>query len=535
MASVVVAVAVGGAVVAAYRHLERQEVERFADLVEAEVRVTRSELVRGLESQLQALRRLADFWATRGDRDPRRWRREAGVDPQRLVGVELIVWRDVARGTRYAAKPGDLALDRRPTDEEWRRLAPLFSGAYQARGEAMLGPELDDAGHWSYRLQVPASDRAAGVLVAVVNGQEALESLLDARSRDYALAVSWSGRQLYRRGTAAADLPPTWIGEAPMELSPGPAWRVVQAPTAERAASATSPALPALLFAGLAAAVLAGFLVYQTLRARERAPLTEGTASQRLAAQNRALQRHVDERTRELAQRTADLHTISGPVAHDLRNPLNTLGLNVHLLHAALAQGDKDLGATAIDHIDRARQQMADILDRLRSFSRASFGECRCETVDVAALAREVFKDLIGAEPPPSVECHVQDLPACQADAALLRMLLASLVGNALKFTRGRSERRVEVGFEPGSAPTTYYVKDNGSGFDPAEADELFEPFRRREAGDSPSVGLAVAARIVHRHGGRIWASGPPEAGATFYFYLANGSDDAAGEAASRL
>jgi signal transduction histidine kinase len=158
----------------------------------------------------------------------------------------------------------------------------------------------------------------------------------------------------------------------------------------------------------------------------------------------------------------------------------------------------------------------------LRSFSRVWFGEFRREPVDMTALARSVFEELSGVEPPPAVDFRVAQLPACRADPRLVKILLSNVIGNALKYTRNQLDRRIDVGVAAGSGPVTYYVRDNGAGFDPARADELFEPFRRpgAAAGDCPGLGLALACGAVHRHGGRIWASSRPGRGATFYFRL---------------
>jgi light-regulated signal transduction histidine kinase (bacteriophytochrome) len=152
-----------------------------------------------------------------------------------------------------------------------------------------------------------------------------------------------------------------------------------------------------------------------------------------------------------------------------------------------------------------------------------SFATFQRETVDMTRLVRELFNELSFTEPAPKAELRLGDLPACYADGKLLRILLLNLLGNALKYTRGRDERWVEVGTVESLDRLTYYIRDNGIGFDPARAGELFEPFTQIVEGDradGQGIGLAVAARVVHRHGGDIRADGVPGAGATFYFDL---------------
>lgn len=247
-------------------------------------------------------------------------------------------------------------------------------------------------------------------------------------------------------------------------------------------------------------------------RARRRAGRLEG----RLDSVKIELQDQLEALSRELEQRTADLRAVSVSAAHDLRNPLNTVGLNVHLLQVALAEGDRELGATALEHIERSNRQMTQILDRMRSFSRVCFADMQREQVEMALLTRQIFRELERSEPPPAVDFQLAALPPCYADRGLTRVLLSNLLSNALEYSRERTDRRVEVGFEAGSEPTVYYVRDNGAGFDAARTEELFQPF----GGEGGGIGLAVAARVAYRHGGRIWATSRPGRGACFHFRL---------------
>lgn len=518
-----VALIIAASAVAMWRYLNANEVEHFARVAEAESYAARSRLIRDLEMQIRALRDVAEFWELYGRTPREQWDMDAQVEPSHFAGIRRIVWSDPASDVRYATTPEKMALDHRPSDLEWETLREILTGVDPAGGKTMLGPVLGDDGHYLYRVVMPSRRRGSrGVLVAVVDAHDTLEQFLVDRSPGYAISVYWGDYPLYERDVPAADLPDTWTREGLIELSTGPLWRIVHQPTDQLAGSVARPALDGLLAAGWVIAALAGFLTYQNGKVGERARAAE-RAEHELAALNRDLEAQVRERTSELAQQTTDLETLSESVSHDLRNPLNTVGLNVHLLREMLARDDLSRATDAIGHIDHAKAQMIQILGRLRSFSQVSFATFARERVDMARLVREVFDELNYSEPPPPVELVLTDLRPCRADPTLARILVLNLLGNALKYTRGREPRRVEVGCQDRVEPVGYYVKDNGIGFDPARAEELFEPFKRAVDGDrtdGQGIGLAIAARVVHRHGGRIRAEGAPGEGAIFYFGL---------------
>jgi light-regulated signal transduction histidine kinase (bacteriophytochrome) len=144
--------------------------------------------------------------------------------------------------------------------------------------------------------------------------------------------------------------------------------------------------------------------------------------------------------------------------------------------------------------------------------------------VDLAGIARQVIEDLDPERNGRRVEIQVNDLPACEADAALLKQVLTNLLSNAVKYTRCRERAKIEIG-SAGAARdgVVYFVRDNGAGFDMRYADKLFGVFQRLHSMDEyegTGVGLAIVHRIVTRHGGRVWAEAAPDRGATFYFTL---------------
>jgi light-regulated signal transduction histidine kinase (bacteriophytochrome) len=164
------------------------------------------------------------------------------------------------------------------------------------------------------------------------------------------------------------------------------------------------------------------------------------------------------------------------------------------------------------------------LIDDLLSFSRMGRLAMAFRPVDLAALVRDVIRELEPDTVGRNIAWHIEDLPMVNGDAAMLRMVLANLVANALKFTQPRQEVQIEIGsladrlFE-----TVIFVRDNGVGFDMAYADKLFGVFQRLHRNDEfegTGIGLANVRRIIARHGGRTWAQGELDQGATFFFSL---------------
>jgi PAS domain S-box-containing protein len=241
---------------------------------------------------------------------------------------------------------------------------------------------------------------------------------------------------------------------------------------------------------------------------------------------NLELEARVADRTAQLAGTAHELDAFSYSVSHDLRAPLRAID---GFTHAVLEDSQGALPPVCVDHLQRVRRathHMGELIDQLLILSRVMRGEIRREPVDLSALARQVAADL-AADPtnraaPRNVFVAVADGLTTVGDAVLLRAVLANLLGNAWKFTRLRQSAQIEFGRGDGRlAP--YFVRDNGVGFEMAYADQLFRAFQRLHTPDEfegSGIGLATVQRIVHRHGGRIWAEGAVGEGATFYFTL---------------
>lgn len=218
-----------------------------------------------------------------------------------------------------------------------------------------------------------------------------------------------------------------------------------------------------------------------------------------------------------------ELTTFSYSVAHDLRAPLRGLLGFSHLLLTDYGEKLDTKGQDYLRRIGAAAQRMSLLIDSLLSLSRVTQVEPRRERVDMTALARAVEAVLRAANAERAIELVVQEGVSATGDPSLLRSVMENLLGNAWKFTAGKDSARVEFGTKLEGGALVYFVNDNGAGFDPTSADRLFAPFQRLHAASAfpgTGIGLATVQRIIHRHGGRVWADGVVDKGATFFFTL---------------
>ncbi|HTJ79093.1 MAG TPA: PAS domain S-box protein [Rariglobus sp.] len=238
---------------------------------------------------------------------------------------------------------------------------------------------------------------------------------------------------------------------------------------------------------------------------------------------NADLERRVLERTSQLEAANKELEAFSYSVSHDLRAPLRTVdGFSQAVLEDYGPELPED-GRRYLHTIRRGAQQMGALIDDLLKFARLSRATMEFEQVDMNRLVQVALIDLRINPDDSRVDFRLGKLPPCLGDAALLRQVWVNLLSNAVKYSGRREKAVVETGSQTKEGATVYFVKDNGAGFDMRYADKLFGVFQRlhrAEDYEGTGVGLAIVQRIVHRHGGRIWAESEEDRGATFYFTL---------------
>lgn len=251
-------------------------------------------------------------------------------------------------------------------------------------------------------------------------------------------------------------------------------------------------------------------------RLRSEFEAAEARAARELAEARAAL-------AEELQRKNQELEAFTSSVSHDLRAPLRSIDSFTRMLEEDYNERLDDTGRGYIKRVRTATKRMSEIIEDLLKLARVSAVELRRQPVDVSAEARSILGQLRDRDPSRAVETRVADGLAVDADRGLFRTMLENLLSNAWKYT-ARTERAViEVGAADHAGERVLFVRDNGAGFDPAQADKLFRPFQRLHAAsefEGTGIGLATVYRIVTRHGGRVWAEGAVGAGATVYFRI---------------
>mgnify|MGYP000925381591 CR=1 FL=1 len=238
---------------------------------------------------------------------------------------------------------------------------------------------------------------------------------------------------------------------------------------------------------------------------------------------NESLEQRVRERTAELEASNQELESFSYSVSHDLRAPLRALNGFSHLLQEEYSHRIDANGLQYLSRIRAASKRMGELIDNLLDLARVSRQELKRVPLDLSALANEIRESLEEQFPQRKLAWHIAPGLQVRADPVLAKALLENLLRNAWKFTAEREDARIELSVAAQDGEAVFCVRDNGAGFEMAYADKLFKPFQRLHDAkrfEGTGIGLAIVHRILHRHGGRIWAVGAPGEGAAFHFTL---------------
>ncbi len=369
-------------------------------------------------------------------------------------------------------------------------------------------------------LTVPADQQRLGSLVSAVPGGgqyfAALKSLVAAK-----LAVIAETIKLERAGdhAGAVRIVDTDEGKRVMDDARGVTADLQRAATAagasRRSALGTQLTFFIVLAAVLAAAdVMAGLSLRRRLR----------RATKEIRSLNANLEQQVQQRTIHLERANKNLEAFAYSIAHDLRTPLRGISGFAEALVEDYGDRLDETGREYAGRVQAGCARMAALIDDLLHLAQVTRATMHLQDVDLSAEVTAICDQLRARDPGRQVKVTVQDGVRVTADRALIRSALDNLLENAWKFTSRRDRAAIEFATAPvGDAPICCYVRDNGAGFDPAYVGKLFQPFQRlHHAGQFPGTGIGLASvrRIIERHGGRTWADGTVDGGATIYFTL---------------
>jgi signal transduction histidine kinase len=478
---------------------------------------SRRTVASSVRNSVSALRNLAGFWAAVGRRPVEEWRADAQVMIDNYPSIEYVAWiYPDGRRARVAAGKYEL-LD--SVQIEHREAQSLETTA------RIVGPEFDESGtHFRVLLPVRRDASDLGVLEARISVSTLLSGALADSAPGYAIRIHWGNQEIFARDEPSQDSwQARWKQEEAIALPMETTWSAVHAPTTELAAAWLDPVPHYLLAVGLLLAVTLGVLIHELRLTYVRADsLAAGkevleASTWELRRLNQALEDRVSERTKELEAFT---HSIS----HDLKSPLGAI-LNFAAILELEYRG-RPLDEEAREILGRIRNSAVrgtELLDGLLRLSRAGHADLHLARIDMTQLAKESFAQARQADLEPDVEFLLDPLPEAVGDRTLVREVLVNLFDNALKYSRDREKRRIRVRGRIEGSECVYEVDDNGRGFDMRFSNKLFGLFQRlppSRATEGTGVGLALVARIVHRHKGSVSAEGRVGEGAKFAFTL---------------
>jgi light-regulated signal transduction histidine kinase (bacteriophytochrome) len=240
-------------------------------------------------------------------------------------------------------------------------------------------------------------------------------------------------------------------------------------------------------------------------------------------AERRRAEKEIKKLNQDLERRTIELEAFSYSVSHDLRTPLIAISGFTRLLLEKYSGYLDSKGQHYLNIIRASTQNMYRLIDDLLGFFHLGHQKIEPSNIEIREIAGALFEELKNIAPERMLYLNIKPLPPAYGDRSMIRQVFMNLLSNAIKFTKFKETGMIEIGGWIQNGENIYYVRDNGAGFDMKKANELFSVFKRlhnAEEFEGNGVGLALVQRIIHRHGGRVWAEGKINEGATFYFSL---------------
>lgn len=480
-----------------------------------------------VDRHIAATRNLALYWQLYGLQDERQWQYHAQMMLSIFRSMDWIAWVNQTGTYRFSSRDSSATID-----PEILRIGREHASR---PGNQILYPERVGESFFVFQPIRTPDDSVGTMIVALAPSRLLGRELLGVGETIAYTVLSQSGEAVYRSGEPALEVPKEMVQVLDLSEVFGPDWKVRYEPTAGYLRGTGSKWHNFFLLTGVLLSVALGAIAFQFMSLREYSDALSATNT-RLDAQvrelserdltlrklNDELEARVDARTTQLLEAVTELEAFSHSISHDLRSPVGAV-----LNYAAILQEDygKRLDPEGLKHLKRIQdcaQAATRLLNQMVQFVWREEGEKT--DVDMTEAAREAYAEVVtGQEDSQDVEFDLKPLPPTRGNAALMGRVFRNLIGNSVKYTRGKEGRRIEVRGEVGEKENLYYVSDNGIGFDPAAGQSLFEPFLRLHSSkeyDGAGLGLAIVAKIVRKHGGRAWAESDGISGARFVFAL---------------
>jgi signal transduction histidine kinase len=519
-----------GIVLTVFAWLSEQRESRLnrQRLFEAAARSNLESLAREVRSSIADVREIAKYWQLHGVGPRDAWEYQAAMFLSAHRGTVWMCWvgrdssdvRIAASDAAHWPQPEDIRLARSAIEQP-TRLDANAMGSNQG---------------FYVAVPVRTPEDSLGIVVTAVRADSLVVATWAPLASIIAVDVRTpAGQSLDRVGNAAKNVPASMVLNETFQFGTGELWQLEFRPTDAYFLPDRSPGI--FLLAGLLLSMALGALAFQFLRLREfsnalgRANrelddrLRElSHADRRMREANAQLESNVQHRTAQLNEAVEEIAAFSHSTSHDLRSPIGVIMNFAHVLEEDFADR---LGPEGVRHLHRIRAAgttATRLLDRLVQFMWVGRKVPERNSLDMNELARSAWREATSGDASDgSAQLNLDALPGAVGDAELVHRVFVNLMSNALKYTRGKPARSVRVSGHRDDGWSTYAVSDNGVGFDPKDADSIFEPFRRLHeptAFEGTGLGLAIAAKIVRRHGGTISADSDGVHGAKFEFTL---------------